>query len=306
MDNAPVSGTSSLTPTAAERLDQVCDRFEAAWQSGQSPRVEDYLPAATGPERGVLFRQLLLLELDYRTRRGHRPGVAEYRQRFPDEGRTIDEAFRGLPRGERTADLTRSHASGGSIGSTSSGLLNRARARDAQAWQRLVALYMPFVYRLCRKGGLTPTDSADVAQDVLASVVQSIDGFHDTGRPGSFRAWLAGIVHHRLLDHLRRQRGRPVAAGGTDAAERLLEIPDTADPLSADVQARDADGTVWRRALALLQTEFAEPTWQAFWQLVIDGRTPAEVAQRLGMSVAAVYQAKSRILRRLRQEFQDL
>ncbi len=306
MDNARVSGTSSLTPTAAERLDQVCDRFEAAWKAGESPRVEDYLPTATGPERRVLFRQLLLLELDYRTRRGHRPGVAEYRQRFPDEGRTIDEAFRALPRGERTADATRSHTSSGSLGSTSSGLLNRARARDARAWQRLVALYTPFVYRLCRKGGLTRADSADVAQDVFASVVQSIDDFHETGRPGSFRAWLAGIVHHRLLDHLRRQRGRPQAVGGTDAAERLLEIPDTADPIPADVQAGEPDGTVWRRALALLQTEFAEPTWQAFWQLVIDGQTPAEVAQRLGMSLAAVYQAKSRVLRRLRQEFQDL
>jgi RNA polymerase sigma-70 factor (ECF subfamily) len=63
---------------------------------------------------------------------------------------------------------------------------------------------------------------------------------------------------------------------------------------------------LWRRAVELLRTEFEEHTWQAFWQVAIDGRTLAEVAERLGMSVAAVYQAKSRVLRRLRQEFQEL
>jgi DNA-directed RNA polymerase specialized sigma24 family protein len=68
-----------------------------------------------------------------------------------------------------------------------------------------------------------------VAQDVFTSVVQSIDDFRDTGRPGSFRAWLSGIVHHRVLDHQRRQRGRPQMLGGSGNQVALLEVPDTTE-----------------------------------------------------------------------------
>jgi RNA polymerase sigma-70 factor (ECF subfamily) len=304
MENPPDSCSSSVTPSAAEGIDRLCDRFEAAWQAGQNPRIEDYVQAATGPELIALLRQLLLLELDYRTRRGHHPQAAEYRTRFPDHVPIVDEAFRGLP-GKRTSNTPPSATFGSSIGSTSSGLLNRARARDAQAWQRLVAVYTPFVYRICRRDGLLPADAADVTQDVFASVVRSIGDFRDTGQPGSFRAWLAGIVRHRLLDHLRRERGQPQARGGTDAQAVLLEVPDTTESVAVRDEP-EADGTVWRRAVELLRTEFEERTWQAFWQVTIDGQTPAEVAPRLGMTVAAVYQAKSRVLRRLRQEFQDL
>lgn len=199
---------------------------------------------------------------------------------------------------------TQSRACGSSIGSTSSGLLARVQTRDAQAWQRLIALYTPLVYRLCRQAGLTPEDAGDVAQDVFSSVVNSIAGFRDTGRSGSFRAWLAGIARHRISDHVRRQRGQPQAAGGTNAQAVLEEIPETTEPLLAEPPP-DEEGTVWRRAIDVMHGAFEERTWQCFWSVVVEGHTPADVAARFGMTVPAVYQAKSRVLRRLRDEFRD-
>jgi RNA polymerase sigma-70 factor (ECF subfamily) len=56
-------------------------------------------------------------------------------------------------------------------------------------------------------------------------------------------------------------------------------------------------------ALRLMQAEFPETTWRACWQYVALGQSPAEVAAELRISVEVVYQAKTRVLRRLREEF---
>ena len=73
---------ASLSPLMIHRMDEVCDRFEAAWKAGLRPRIEDYLEETAGPERSVLWHDLLVLELVYRRRQGERPTPEEYRARF--------------------------------------------------------------------------------------------------------------------------------------------------------------------------------------------------------------------------------
>ena len=65
-------------------------------------------------------------------------------------------------------------------------------------------------------------------------------------------------------------------------------------------------GSLYRRGLEMIQMEFAERTWKAFWRVIVDGCRPADVADELEMSVNSVYLAKSRVLRRLREELGDL
>jgi RNA polymerase sigma-70 factor (ECF subfamily) len=74
-------------------------------------------------------------------------------------------------------------------------------------------------------------------------------------------------------------------------------LPDAPD---AELQA------LYRRALSVLQSEFETRTWQAFWRAAVDGQSPAEIAADLNMTPAAVRKAKSRVLRRLREEIGDL
>jgi serine/threonine protein kinase len=64
-------------------MDQACDRFEAACKAGQRPRIEDYLAEAPAPERSVLVRELVKIEVAYRRRAGENPGPDDYRPRFP-------------------------------------------------------------------------------------------------------------------------------------------------------------------------------------------------------------------------------
>jgi RNA polymerase sigma-70 factor (ECF subfamily) len=91
--------------------------------------------------------------------------------------------------------------------------------------------------------------------------------------------------------------------GGTAGRMVLQEVPvpeiDSPDSVRADRAA------IYRKAMEFIQHEYLEHTWQAFLRIAVNDDAPADVAKDLGISVWSVYQAKSRILRRLRREFKD-
>lgn len=187
--------------------------------------------------------------------------------------------------------------------STCSSLLLGLRANDAQAWHRLLNLYSPLVYSWCRRSGMRPEDAADVLQEVFQTVFGNIDGFRHETRNDTFRGWLRVITRNKINDFFRRRHGELNATGGSDAHRRFLELTEREDESSAESSPMDG---VLQRALNLIRAEFRTPTWQAFWLTVVEQRSTAEVADALSTTPAAVRQAKSRILRRLRQELGDM
>jgi serine/threonine-protein kinase len=86
----------TLAPGLAARLDPVCDRFEADWQAGRRPRLEEFLPLVEESDRPALLRELLALELDHRARRGEYPSLDEYRTRLPAHAAVIETTFAAL------------------------------------------------------------------------------------------------------------------------------------------------------------------------------------------------------------------
>lgn len=182
--------------------------------------------------------------------------------------------------------------------STSSSLLARLRGQDKDAWNRLVALYGPLIYTWCRQRGLQAEDAADVVQEVFRSVAASVKDFKPEPN-GSFRGWLWTITRNRMFDFFRRRQRQPGAIGGSDAQQRWAEIPESLDESK---QGADAAGNLVRRALAMIRPDFSEASWQAFLRVVMEDQRPEDVARDLAISVNALYIAKSRILRRLRDE----
>jgi RNA polymerase sigma-70 factor (ECF subfamily) len=80
-----------------------------------------------------------------------------------------------------------------------------------------------------------------------------------------------------------------------------------ADPLPGpDAEETAENSQLYRRALEQVRSEFEAHTWQAFWRTAIEDRSPATLAGELGMTPAAIRQAKSRVLRRLKQEMGEL
>ena len=190
-------------------------------------------------------------------------------------------------------------------GSTSISLIARVQARDPEAWQRLIDLYGPLVYGWCRQSGLQAEDAADVVQEVFCAVAGHVARFRRE-RPGdSFRAWLRTIARNKLCDHFRRLGRQPQARGGTTAQQNLAQIAQPDPDWLLPEDGRAAEGDLWHRAMELVRAEFEPRTWEAFWRLAIERRSGAEVARELGITLPAAYQAKYRVLKRLRRELDE-
>jgi RNA polymerase sigma-70 factor, ECF subfamily len=183
--------------------------------------------------------------------------------------------------------------------STSLSLLERARAKEAEAWERLMSLYAPLVDHWARMAGLQDADVADVRQEVFLAVARKLSEFHHDHPGDTFRGWLRRITQSKLSDYWRKVRGGPPAG---NAAEQLVQLAAPAAD-SSEAEVAQEIQILYRRALELLQREFEARTWQAFWRVVIDGQPPGDVAEELGITANAVYLAKGRVLARLREEF---
>jgi RNA polymerase sigma-70 factor, ECF subfamily len=180
----------------------------------------------------------------------------------------------------------------------STSLLERVRAREPRAWERLVELYGPVVYEWARRAGVEPNDAADVVQETFRSVLKSVGAFRRNAPGDSFRGWLWTIARNKIRDRARHHRVEEGAAGGTSAFQRILDIPDAAE---SDSMPEGGTFHLARRALDLVRSEFGDHVWQAFWRVSVEGARPDLVAEELGLSVRSVYTAKCRVLRRLRE-----
>ncbi len=177
--------------------------------------------------------------------------------------------------------------------------------RDEQAWAEFVAIYTPLVDRLARAKGLQPADAADLAQEVFRAVAGAIDRYDPDPALGSLRGWLFRIARNLMINLLAARRARPQATGDSDVWEMLERVP---APDAADTTFFDAE---YRRRIFLwavdqVRSDFRPSTWKAFWLTAVEGQTPKTAAKAAGISVGAVYIAKSRVMARLKAVIDDV
>ena len=185
---------------------------------------------------------------------------------------------------------------------TSASLLERAQARSDPDWERLVELYTPLLRTWIGRHVAQVDDVNDLVQQVFAVVVARLPEFVYNGRPGAFRHWLRSISANHLRAYWRARRQR-TAQAEADAVFDQLEDPASDPSRRWDLE---HDSHVARKLLDYVEPEFRPATWQAFRRQVLDEASPEEVAAELGISINAVLIAKSRVLRRLRQEARGL
>lgn len=183
---------------------------------------------------------------------------------------------------------------------TSATLLERVRLRtDRAAWDRFVKLYTPFLYHCGKRLGLAETDAADAVQDVFVLLLDKLPTFRYE-QDGSFRAWLRTVTVNKCRERFRRRH--EIAAGGSEPGlSRLAEEGDSDEFWNVEYRQH-----LIARALEIMQFEFEPTTWQACWQTTVEDRPASDVAAELKITLNAVYVARSRVLRRLREELRDL
>jgi RNA polymerase sigma-70 factor (ECF subfamily) len=189
---------------------------------------------------------------------------------------------------------------------TSLSLLVRLRGQDQEGWREFLTLYTPLVVRWCSRRGVPEHDVADVAQNVFSRVMFAIQQFRKNEPEDSLRGWLCRITHQQIALYFRQRALLPSAAGGTGA---LLQLQQQADPRAEEPpaeEARQETGYLYRKVIEIARLEFSGSTWSMFWRTAVDGNPATDVAAELGTTPACVRQAKSRVLRRLRQLVGDI
>ena len=183
---------------------------------------------------------------------------------------------------------------------TRASLLVRLRdPHDANAWGQFVGLYAPLVYGYARRQGLQDADAADLTQEVLGAVANGVGRLDYDPARGAFRNWLFTVVRRKLANRRAAAEHRARGSGDT-ATQQLLEQCPAPNGVESDWQA-EWDRRVFAWACEQVRPGVSDATWRAFWQTAVEGRPGKAVAAELGLSVAAVYLARSRVLARLRE-----
>ncbi len=188
---------------------------------------------------------------------------------------------------------------------TSQSLLEQLQKKKApRAWERLMAVYEPWLRGWLGRHQLQAADADDLVQNILAVVNQKLPAFVHNGRAGAFRTWLRTILTNQVRNFLRTRRHQQSL--GAEPLSRELEQLE--DPRSDACRAWDLehDQVLVRRLLAVVQPEFPPQTWEIFRLLVLQNQPAADVAQQCRVPRNGVYVAKFRVLARLRQELRGL
>ena len=178
-------------------------------------------------------------------------------------------------------------------------LLIRAQAGDAGAWGDLCELYRPLIVGWLRRQAVPDGEVDDLVQEIFLAVVRGLPSFSHSGRRGAFRSWLRTIASNYSCDYWKSPARR--AAPGDDAAAVALGLLEDPDSLLNRYWDEEHDRYVLRCLLELAELEFEPTTVRAFRRVALEGASGSEAAGELGLSPAAVYAARSRVLRRLRE-----
>ncbi len=184
--------------------------------------------------------------------------------------------------------------------SISNTLLERLRGHDAEAWQRLADLYGPLVYHWCRRSGMRPPDAADTLQDVFTAVSVESTIFDEEARVRPSAAGFGSLLEIKIRDYFRARERQSGGRWGNRRPTPARRHPRRLHGQHCRRWRSPGTAAVFQRWLKIIQADFEDHTWNAFWRITVEGQDTAEVATALGMSANAVRQAKSRVLRRLR------
>ena len=184
-------------------------------------------------------------------------------------------------------------------------LLARIRAGgDSDAWREFHDRYHELLRGFARRRGVQPNDCEDIVQEVLVALTKALPGFDYDPAKGKFRSYLKTAVI-RAIFKKRCQKPGETPLEHIEEATRAAAEDDEVERIWEDE---------WRQyhmriAMSTIAAEFNENDRAAFDAYVGQQRPAQEVADMLSLSVDQVYQAKSRILKRLsgliEQQVQD-
>jgi RNA polymerase sigma-70 factor (ECF subfamily) len=188
---------------------------------------------------------------------------------------------------------------------TSTTLLGRLRhdPADQTAWAEFVRRYGPLIYRWCRRWQLQEADAQDVTQAVLTRLAAKMRSFN-YNPDQSFRAYLKTLARYAWCDFLEASKQPGGGTGGSDVL-KLLETVEAGEELVEHLN-KQFDQELLTEAQCRVRARVEPHTWDAFRLTALEGLSGADAATQLGMKVATVFKAKSKVQKMLQEEIARL
>ncbi len=169
--------------------------------------------------------------------------------------------------------------------------------QDAEAWAEFATIYQPVIFRFCRSKGLQHADATDITQEVLTRIAGAIDNFDSDGGKKNFRGWLYRVTRNLVIDFVRKRERNLLVQ-----FDPMLEIASKpTNEESVDFQ-NAFQKHVFLIVSQKVRQQVESKTWRAFWETEIKLVPVEQVARDLSMSAGAVYVARSRVLKRFKNQ----
>lgn len=188
---------------------------------------------------------------------------------------------------------------------TTSTILNDLRDYENHAaWERFVGRFRRPIHGFARTAGLSDADADEVAQEALIAFAQAYrEGGYDPAR-GRLSAWLFGILYNHIRRHRQKAARQAARATPVDRTTFWRELP--AEAAARTEWDREWEQAVWAECVERVRSEFEPITLAAFEAVVRDELPANDAAKKLGVPVKTVYNAKHRVLKRIRELREDL
>lgn len=247
------SSIDAIRLLGKNRVDEVCDRFERAWKSGETPSLDRFLVEGGFENRSILFEELLLIDLDYRRESGELPHWEDYRRKYPDFIEQIETVrLKGSTLHNSAETIVRNHPTDLQVGACidrfellrplgRGGVGEVWQARDTRL-QRLVALKFPRsqdllgteLHRFLREGKsaaqlrhphIVTVHEVDRVRDTMYIVSEFIDGENLRERlaHGPLGPQTAAVIGAKTADALQFAHARGIIHRDLKPANVLLD-----------------------------------------------------------------------------------
>lgn len=189
---------------------------------------------------------------------------------------------------------------------TSTSLILRIQSNDQDAWTRLEYVYKPLILYWCNNESISENDQEDIVQTVFQTVYRYVGDFIKYRDKASFRPWLRKITISRIADFRRNLEGVPTPLSETslELIKQML-VSESPDPADEKEEETERQITI-KRVFDLVKKEVERKTWEAFYRTAILGEDSVSVGKQLGMKSDNVRKAKSNVIKRIKDEFEDL
>lgn len=171
---------------------------------------------------------------------------------------------------------------------------------NESAWERFATRFRAPVIGFGKRMGLREADAEDLAQETLFAFAKKYrEGAYDPAK-GRLHDWLFGIAYRqglKIRERLARAEAQSPTQNATESFWSQLPTKQEATATWSEEWAR----AVLTECLQQARCEFEAATIQAFEMFALAGRPATEVAEQLGITRNAVFIAKHRVLKRLRE-----